>query len=147
MELPGFKGVWSLKIDWMASRQGNQRVLALGNFRYEDTKIDGTIIFRKEISSSWRNNHRRKFIWFLDWSFLCWLLRRSSHFLCTYGNFPNFLRCVYGGYLEPLVDFNSVVWKAKKDAGVSLAAPISGHKVPDSLKDIEQALVSMHKLE
>jgi len=48
---------------------------------------------------------------------------------------------------EPLVDFNSVVWKAKKDAGVSLAAPISGHKVPDSLKDIEQALVSMHKLE
>ena len=48
---------------------------------------------------------------------------------------------------EPLIDFNSIVWKAKKDAGVSLAAPISGHKVPDSLKDIEQALVSMHKLE
>ena len=48
---------------------------------------------------------------------------------------------------ESLVDFNSVVWKAKKDAGVSLAAPISGHNVPDSLKDIENALVSMHKLE
>ena len=48
---------------------------------------------------------------------------------------------------EPLIDFNSVVWKAKKDAGVSLAAPISGHNVPDSLKDIESALVSMHKLE
>ena len=48
---------------------------------------------------------------------------------------------------ESLVDFNSVVWKAKKDAGVSLAAPISGHKVPDSLKRIEQALISMHKLE
>jgi len=48
---------------------------------------------------------------------------------------------------ESLIDFNSIVWKAKKDAGVSLAAPISGHKVPDSLKDIEQALVSMHKLE
>ena len=48
---------------------------------------------------------------------------------------------------ESLVDFNSVVWKAKKDAGVSLAAPISGHNVPDSLKDIESALVSMHKLE
>ena len=48
---------------------------------------------------------------------------------------------------ESLVDFNSIVWKAKKDAGVSLAAPISGHKVPESLKDIEQALVSMHKLE
>ena len=48
---------------------------------------------------------------------------------------------------ESLVDFNSVVWKAKKDAGVSLAAPISGHNIPDSLKDIENALVSMHKLE
>ena len=48
---------------------------------------------------------------------------------------------------EPLIDFNSVVWKAKKDAGVSLAAPISGHIVPDSLKDIESAFVSMHKLE
>ena len=48
---------------------------------------------------------------------------------------------------ESLIDFNSIVWKAKKDAGVSLAAPISGHKVPDSLKDIEEALISMHKLE
>ena len=48
---------------------------------------------------------------------------------------------------ESLVDFNSVVWKAKKDAGISLAAPISGHNIPDSLKDIENALVSMHKLE
>jgi len=48
---------------------------------------------------------------------------------------------------ESLIDFNSVVWKAKKDAGVSLAAPISGHNVPDSLKKVEQALISMHKLE
>ncbi len=48
---------------------------------------------------------------------------------------------------EPLIEFNSQVWKAKKDAGISLAAPITGHKVPDSLKSIEQALVSMHKLE
>ena len=48
---------------------------------------------------------------------------------------------------DDLVEFNSVVWKAKKDAGLSLAAPISGHNVPDSLKDIENALVSMHKLE
>jgi len=48
---------------------------------------------------------------------------------------------------DTLIDFNSQVWKAKKDAGVSLAAPISGHKVPEELKIIEQALVSMHKLE
>ena len=48
---------------------------------------------------------------------------------------------------ESLIDFNSVVWKAMKDAGVSLAAPISGHTVPDDLKNIGPALVSMHKLE
>ena len=48
---------------------------------------------------------------------------------------------------DDLVEFNSVVWKAKKDAGVSLAAPISGHNVPSSLKEIEVALVAMHKLE
>ena len=48
---------------------------------------------------------------------------------------------------ESLIEFNSQVWKAKKDAGVSLAAPISGHKVPKELSNIENALVSMHKLE
>jgi len=48
---------------------------------------------------------------------------------------------------ESLIDFNSKVWKAKKDSGVSLAAPISGHEVPNELKSIEAALVSMHKLE
>ena len=48
---------------------------------------------------------------------------------------------------DSLIDFNSAVWKAKKDAGISLAAPISGHTVPDELKNIEPALVSMHKLE
>jgi len=48
---------------------------------------------------------------------------------------------------DSLIDFNSEVWKAKKDAGISLAAPITGHKVPGSLESIEQALVSMHKLE
>ena len=48
---------------------------------------------------------------------------------------------------DSLVGFNSAVWKAKKDAGISLAAPISGHTVPDELKNIGPALVSMHKLE
>ena len=47
---------------------------------------------------------------------------------------------------EALIEFNSQVWKAKKDAGISLAAPISGHKVPDNLSIVESALVSMHKL-
>ena len=48
---------------------------------------------------------------------------------------------------ESLIEFNSKVWKAKKDTGVSLAAPISGHQVPEELRTIEQALISMHKLE
>jgi len=48
---------------------------------------------------------------------------------------------------DSLIEFNSLVWKAKKDSGVSLAAPISGHKVPAELSSIENALVSMHKLE
>ena len=48
---------------------------------------------------------------------------------------------------DSLVGFNSAVWKAKKDAGISLAVPISGHTVPDELKNIGPALVSMHKLE
>ena len=48
---------------------------------------------------------------------------------------------------ESLIDFNSEVWKAKKDAGISLAAPISGHTVPEKLKDLELALKGMHKLE
>mgnify|MGYP000754120699 FL=1 len=48
---------------------------------------------------------------------------------------------------DSLVEFNSAVWKAKKDAGISLAAPISGHSVPDELKALEQALTGMHKLE
>ena len=48
---------------------------------------------------------------------------------------------------ESLVEFNSVIWKTKKDEGISLAAPLSGQKVPEELSVISEALVSMHKLE
>ena len=48
---------------------------------------------------------------------------------------------------DSLVEFNSIIWKAKKDAGISLAAPLSGQKVPEELTIISEALVSMHKLE
>ena len=48
---------------------------------------------------------------------------------------------------DSLVEFNSVIWKAKKDDGISLAAPLSGQKVPEELSVISEALVSMHKLE
>tara|TARA_B100000029_G_C17179936_1_gene816581 strand:- start:425 stop:652 length:228 start_codon:yes stop_codon:yes gene_type:complete len=48
---------------------------------------------------------------------------------------------------DSLVEFNSIIWKAKKDEGISLAAPLSGQKVPEELSIISEALVSMHKLE
>ena len=48
---------------------------------------------------------------------------------------------------DSLVDFNSIIWKAKKDEGISLAAPLSGQKVPDELSVISDALIAMHKLE
>jgi len=48
---------------------------------------------------------------------------------------------------DSLVEFNSIIWKAKKDEGISLAAPLSGQKVPEDLSIISEALVAMHKLE
>ena len=43
-------------------------------------------------------------------------------------------------------DFNSMVWKAKKDIGVSLKAPIDGIIVPENLTMFEDVLVKMHNL-
>ena len=48
---------------------------------------------------------------------------------------------------ESLVHYNSLVCKAKKDAGVSLTSRISGHNVHDSLKYIDKTVVSMQILE
>ncbi|RJV01650.1 MAG: valine--tRNA ligase [Candidatus Poseidoniales archaeon] len=44
-------------------------------------------------------------------------------------------------------DFNGITWKTKKDAGLSLNAPISGIEIPDNLKDFTAILTQMHKLE
>ena len=46
-----------------------------------------------------------------------------------------------------LVEFNSDTWRAKKEAGISLNAPIGGISVPDELSGLASALVAMHKLE
>ena len=43
-------------------------------------------------------------------------------------------------------DFNGITWKTKKDAGLSLNAPISGIEIPDNLKDFTAILTQMHKL-
>ena len=42
--------------------------------------------------------------------------------------------------------FNSLVWKSKKDSGISLKEPISGIKVPDELKAFEKDLIACHSL-
>jgi valyl-tRNA synthetase len=48
---------------------------------------------------------------------------------------------------EDLEKFNSIVWKAKKDSGVSLRSPISGIVVPEKLSIFSKTLEQMHNLE
>ena len=43
--------------------------------------------------------------------------------------------------------FNGETWKAKKEAGISLNAPISGVVIPDELGEFTSILTRMHKLE
>ncbi|HLF16323.1 MAG TPA: class I tRNA ligase family protein [Candidatus Thermoplasmatota archaeon] len=47
---------------------------------------------------------------------------------------------------EAIVGFNSKVWKAKQDQGLSLGAPIQGVAVPPELAGMKDELVEMHKL-
>jgi len=46
-----------------------------------------------------------------------------------------------------IIEFNSMVWRAKKEEGLSLKSPISGIPVPDNLELLSDALSSMHRLE
>ena len=46
-----------------------------------------------------------------------------------------------------LEKFNSMVWKAKKDLGISLKSPISGIDMPENLAPFASALTQMHNLE
>ena len=45
-----------------------------------------------------------------------------------------------------LCDFNSETWRAKKDAGLSLNAEISGITIPSELAEFNDELTAMHKL-
>ena len=47
---------------------------------------------------------------------------------------------------EKIINFNSDVWKKKKDSGKSLASEISGIKIPKELKDFEKDLKACHNL-
>jgi valyl-tRNA synthetase len=45
---------------------------------------------------------------------------------------------------EELLELNGMVWKAKKDKGLSLKEPVEKLTVPESFRPIEKELVSMH---
>ncbi len=48
---------------------------------------------------------------------------------------------------DELESFNSMVWKAKKESGVSLKSSIAGIDIPESLSIFSNTLVQMHSLE
>jgi valyl-tRNA synthetase len=45
-----------------------------------------------------------------------------------------------------LIEFNSNVWKIKKDAGISLNTEISDVSIPESLQILEKSLIRMHRI-
>ena len=50
--------------------------------------------------------------------------------------------------LTPIIsEFNSMVWKLKKDSGLSLKSPISGIVIPQELSALKNSLVRMHSIE
>ena len=52
---------------------------------------------------------------------------------------------MYRKYTRPLVDFNSDVWKMKKEKGLSLSSPITS-EIPPILRLFEDDLRAMHKI-
>ncbi|MEK6875698.1 MAG: valine--tRNA ligase [Nanoarchaeota archaeon] len=48
--------------------------------------------------------------------------------------------------IENIIEFNSGVWKKKKEKGISLREEISGVKIPKELKDFEKDLKVAHNL-
>ncbi len=49
--------------------------------------------------------------------------------------------------INDIKEFNSLVWKSKKDKNISLREPISGIDIPKSLKDYSQDLKTCHNLQ
>ena len=48
---------------------------------------------------------------------------------------------------KSLEEFNSYVWKEKKDRGLSLKSPLQGIQIPESLLIFSNALIQMHNLD
>ncbi len=47
---------------------------------------------------------------------------------------------------DQLLEFNSGIWKTKKDQGMSLRAELAGIEIPEALKPFEEDLVAMHNI-
>jgi len=52
----------------------------------------------------------------------------------------------FRGLTSKLVDFNSQVWKEKKERGLSLKDPLPGLAVPEELRPFAEDLARMHHL-
>jgi len=48
--------------------------------------------------------------------------------------------------VDKIMDFNKMVWKQKKDSGLSLRAEIAGVVIPKELKKFEKDLIATHKI-
>ena len=48
--------------------------------------------------------------------------------------------------IDSLVEFNSLIWKTKKEKGISLREPLSHVKIPKELKLLEKDLIAAHNL-
>ena len=48
--------------------------------------------------------------------------------------------------IKDLMNFNSKVWKMKKDSNISLRDPIQNINIPSNLKDFEKDLKACHKI-
>ena len=48
--------------------------------------------------------------------------------------------------IDKIMEFNSEIWKKKKESGLSLNKEIKGIKIPKELKDFEKDLIGCHKL-
>ena len=49
--------------------------------------------------------------------------------------------------ISQIMEFNSLVWKTKKDKGISLKEKISKIEIPKELKSFEKDLIACHNLE
>ena len=47
---------------------------------------------------------------------------------------------------NPVIEFNSEVWKLKKDSGLSLNTEISEVKIPEGLSILSESLIRMHRI-